>query len=120
MDTTTVQGGCLCGAVRYQVTEAPMSSSICHCANCRRAAGAQSVAWMTFSRDHFAFLQGEPTRYRSSTGATWSFCGQCGSTLTYQNEERPEEIDVTTGSTDNPEAFPPTREGSEDEKVSWV
>lgn len=120
MEATTLQGGCLCGAVRYQVAGEPMSSSICHCANCRRAAGAQSVAWMTFSLDHFAFLQGEPTRYPSSTGATWSFCGQCGSTLTYQNEGRPKEIDVTTGSVDDPEAFPPTQEGSEDEKVSWV
>jgi len=41
------EGGCLCGAVRYRMVGAPLSSAICHCASCRRASGAPTVAWLT-------------------------------------------------------------------------
>ncbi|MBT5434558.1 MAG: hypothetical protein HOI34_13175 [Rhodospirillaceae bacterium] len=37
-------GGCMCGAVRYAVDGAPMSSIFCHCMSCRRHTGAPVVA----------------------------------------------------------------------------
>lgn len=114
-----VQGGCLCGAVRYRAVGNVKSQSICHCSNCRRATGAQSVAWVTVLALGFSIEKGEVDRFRSDTGATWSFCGQCGTTLTYENKNRPE-VDITVGSLDDPEAFPPNVEGSLDEKLLWV
>ena len=120
METIEITGGCYCGAVRYRATCEPEHSTICHCANCRRAGGAQSVAWLTFPLDHFAFVEGEPVSYRTDTQATRTFCGRCGTPLTYQNDSRPDDIDVTTGSADDPEAYPPTRDVWEEEKLSWV
>src|SRR3712207_5095313 len=105
-----ILGGCFCGAVRYRASERPRISTICHCQDCRRAGGAQSVAWVTFLAASFAFVQGEPMRFRSSPPVVRTFCGRCGTPLTYQNVERADEIDVTTGSLDDPEAFPPTKE----------
>jgi hypothetical protein len=119
-DQSVIAGGCYCGQVRYRAAGAPIFQAACHCANCRRASGAQSVAWVTFPEAAFTLTQGEPVRYPSETGATWSFCGRCGTTLTYTNGSRPGEIDVTTGSLDDPEAFPPKLDVNGDEKLSWV
>ncbi|MBT4290248.1 MAG: hypothetical protein HOD92_23225 [Deltaproteobacteria bacterium] len=43
-----------------------------------------------------------------------------GTTLTYQNEDRPQEIDITTGSLDHPESFVPNKDVFIKEKLSWV
>ncbi len=59
-------GGCLCGAVRYRIDAAPASVMICHCATCRRAAGAPSVAWATVPAAGFALTAGAPAEYASS------------------------------------------------------
>jgi hypothetical protein len=120
MESGEVLGGCFCGASRYRARARPSSQAICHCASCRRAAGAQAVAWVTFPAGSFTVDQGEPGRFRAPNGAVWAFCPHCGTTLTYQHDHRPGEVDVTTGSLDDPEAFPPTRDVNLDEKVSWV
>src|SRR6266540_3519747 len=120
MERLEVDGGCFCGAVRYRATARSIGQVICHCANCRKAAGAQSVAWVTFPAESVTYQQGEPSSYRAENGAVWSFCGRCGTTLTYRHDHRPAEVDVTTGSLDDAEAFPPTKGVNLDEKLSWA
>ena len=120
MERGEVPGGCFCGEIRYRARARPISQATCHCASCRRAAGAQAVAWVTFPAGSFTVEQGEPVGYHAPNGAVWSFCPRCGTTLAYQHDQRPGEVDVTTGSLDDPEAFPPTRDVNLDEKVSWV
>ena len=68
----------------------------------------------------FAWEKGEPKRYRTDTGAYRTFCDACGTSLTYENDERPNEIDITTGSLDHPEQFPPSKDVFPEEKLSWV
>ena len=75
--------------------------------NCSRAVGAQAVAWITVKLSEFAFEKGEPKRYETETGAYLTFCDSCCTSLTYENDERPNKIDITTGSLDDPEHFPP-------------
>ena len=120
METLGIRGGCFCGQVRYQATARPSSQTLCHCANCRRAAGAQALAWVTFPAASFTYVAGTPASYRAPNGALWSFCPRCGTTLTYRNDGRPNEVDVTTGSLDDPDAFAPTRDTFMDEKLCWV
>jgi hypothetical protein len=120
MSPTETHGGCFCGAVRYRVLGEPRVTCLCHCADCRKICGTQSVAWVTYPVDRFAFTQGEPVRFHSSPPVTRTFCGQCGTPLTYQVEERAGEIDITTGSMDDPEAFPPQKEVFVEQKLSWI
>jgi hypothetical protein len=115
-----ISGGCYCGKVRFTANPPVLFQANCHCANCRRAAGAQAVAWITVRPAAFAFTSGEPKRYRTETGAYRTFCGDCGTSLTYENDTRPDEIDITTGSLDDPEKFPPNRNVFPEEKLSWV
>ena len=112
-------GGCFCGEVRYRVTGEPRTSAICHCASCRRASGAQSVAWLTFPFENFSFVSGDPVEYRSSPEVSRTFCGRCGTSLTYRHDGDPDFIDVTTASLDLPEEFPPARHVWLEDKVSW-
>jgi hypothetical protein len=117
---TSITGGCYSGAVRFQAAQAPLSQTTCHCANCRRAISAPSVAWITVNRADFHFAQGNPKRYRTDTGAWRTFCAGCGTSLTYENDTRPDEVDITTGSLDHPEDSPPTRDYFTEEKLPWI
>ena len=112
-------GGCSCGRVRYRVSGRPRASAICHCASCRRASGAQSVAWLTFPLEVFSLVSGDPAEYRSSAEVSRTFCGGCGTSLTYQHDGDPDFIDVTAASLDLPDEFPPTHHVWLEDRVGW-
>lgn len=116
----SITGGCYCGAVRFQVEGQTLYQANCHCANCRRAIGAQAVAWITVEGSRFILQKGTPKRFRTETGAWRTFCERCGTSLTYQGDSRPNEIDITTGSLDRPEDFPPSQAVFAEEKLPWV
>ena len=69
-----------------------------------------AVAWITVHSRHFELEQGRPTRYRTDTGAWRTFCGSCGTSLTYERDTRLGEIDITTGSLYHPENFAPAKD----------
>ena len=114
------EGGCLCGAIRYRVTGAPEKVLVCHCPDCRRAAGAQSVAWLILVVDDFEWCAGEPATHASSPGVRRTFCGTCGTTLGWERSDRPDRVDITIGSLDDPERFPPTKAVYKKHKLSWA
>jgi hypothetical protein len=123
IDTETmneIDGGCLCGAVRYRVRGAPLYSVICHCSSCRKASAAPSVAWLTFARDSFRIVSGTPCGFASSPGVLRTFCARCGSQLTYGSERRPTRVDVTTASLDDPAVFPPLQEVWLADRLPWT
>jgi hypothetical protein len=113
-------GGCMCGAVRYQLTGAGTNLCYCHCASCRRAAGAPAVPWGTFARDAFSVTRGHLAEYRSAPPVLRGFCAQCGTSLTYRHERRAAEIDVTLASLDDPGALAPTMHVWVSDKLPWV
>ena len=117
---TIATGGCLCGAVRYEARGAGFHATLCHCASCRRASGAPLVAWVSFAAAGFRFTAGEPRRLRSSSAVERSFCGACGTALTYRHDTLPDEIDVTTASLDDPAAFPPADQTWTGERIAWL
>ena len=115
-----IEGGCFCGAVRYRARGKPLNTMVCHCTSCRRVAGAPVVAWITVARADFRFTHGKPTEFRSSPPVRRTFCGRCGTGLTYQHDESPDTIDITTCSQDSPAAFPPTHHSWLEDNVNWV
>ena len=120
METHTITGGCYCGEVRFSASPDVRVRANCHCANCRRAVGAQAVAWIVIKRSQLQFTKGTPHRYQTETGAWRTFCPHCGTSLTYEHNKRADEIDITTGSLDHPEDFPPTKDVYPEERLRWV
>jgi hypothetical protein len=65
------------------------------------------------------FTSGKPTLFQSSPGVRRSFCGQCGTALTWQAVEETETLDFTTATLDDPSAYPPDREIWTAERIDW-
>ena len=115
-----IEGGCLCGQVRYIAHGAPLGRTNCHCRDCRRAVGAASVAWVILPTEGFDFTGAEPSWFRSSAWAERGFCSRCGCSLTYRRDSRPDDIDVITATLDDPDALPPLAEIWIAEKLGWT
>lgn len=115
-----LQGGCSCGAVRYEAHGTPFHQTLCHCVDCRRAAGAPAVAWFSVRAADLHWTHGAPALYRSSPAVERSFCGRCGTQLGYRNDGYPDEIDITTCSLDDPEALPPLDHTFISQQLRWL
>ncbi|MBL8550763.1 MAG: GFA family protein [Hyphomonadaceae bacterium] len=115
-----IEGGCHCGAVRYRLDRAPEASMVCHCRSCQRVTGAPIAAWVSAEKARFHLIRGEPKRYASSPDVERTFCGGCGTQLTYAQRGAPDEIDVATASLDEPGAFPPTHHSWLEDNIGWV
>jgi hypothetical protein len=92
----------------------------CHCPICRRTSGAPFVTWFSVSRSQFRFVCGEPTQFRSTPKGTRSFSPGCGTQLTFEYVDFPDEIDVTTCSLDDPDGLQPLDHTYVSSKLSWV
>lgn len=116
----SIEGGCLCGAVRYRAYGEAYGITHCHCRTCRRASGAAFVTWAGFDTDKFTFIHGKPASYASSANVVRTFCGECGTALTYQRADLLGSIDVTLGSMDDPEALRPQDHTWTESQLSWI
>lgn len=54
-----ITGGCLCGAVRFEVERLEGSFELCHCSRCRKASGAAFVAGIGVRARDFCWVAGE-------------------------------------------------------------
>jgi hypothetical protein len=114
-----IEGGCLCGAVRYRVSAEPHDAGYCHCRMCQRSTGAPVVAWLTVASDAVAWTKGAPTVYRSSQKAERLFCPTCGTQLVFREPAEPHFLDVTLASLDDPEAVRPDHHVWTTSRIAW-
>lgn len=115
-----MNGGCYCGAIRYEAAGRPFNETVCHCSICRRATGAPLVAWFSVARAQFRFVQGSPARFRSSPHASRTFCPHCGTALTFEEDHAPDEVDVTVCSLDDPALVAPHDHTWIRSRLAWV
>jgi hypothetical protein len=106
--------------VRYEVAGPVIHLCFCHCASCRRAAGAAPVSWGTFARENFRLTRGALAEYRSSPPVMRGFCAACGTPLTYRHEARATEIDITLATLDEPALLAPRMHVWVSDKLPWV
>lgn len=101
-DVKPFEGGCLCGAVRYRATSAPIRGVMCHCSMCRRHSGAPALAFVHFIATDFSWTGRQPTRFRSSQFAQRGFCSNCGSTVSMHESVLADRVQIAVGSLDEP------------------
>jgi hypothetical protein len=76
-----MKGRCYCGALKYEVTAAPVWKLQCHCRECQYISGGGPNFAMAVPLDGFAFVEGTPAKFKRDDieGArTRQFCGTCG------------------------------------------
>lgn len=115
----TLSGGCCCGAIRYETSDRVFHKTSCHCPTCRRASAAASVAWFSVEHSAYQVTAGTPAQFHSSVNVTRTFCGACGTQLTYQHSGTPDQIDVTICSLDDPEPHAPQDHTFTAYRLSW-
>jgi hypothetical protein len=113
-------GGCLCGHIRYAAGPGAFHETLCHCSICRRSTGAPLVAWFSVPRAAFRFVTGQPTSFQSTSHGTRSFCPHCGTQLTFEDADHPDEIDITSCSLDEPNALPPKDHTHTATQLRWL
>ncbi len=94
-----LQGGCLCGAVRFEITAPFLSAGYCHCTHCQRRTGTGSSLNGRVGQEGFRLLAGtgELRAYSPATGVPKLFCGICGSALFSGDPLRDEQVAVRLG-----------------------
>jgi hypothetical protein len=83
MPDLPLTGGCLCGGVRYEVTEAPVKATYCHCTRCQRRTGTAASAQARIAPGSLRILEGEDLvrDWQPEDGFAKCFCSRCGSAL---------------------------------------
>ena len=119
MKLSAIQGGCLCGQVRYEVAGEPYDITHCHCSDCRRSSGAAFVTWASFRQSGFRITAGHP-RDLSWAGRLRSFCPNCGTPLTFRAGADADEIDVTVCSFDQPSTVTPADHTWIEDLLPWI
>lgn len=90
MNEYVIEGGCLCGAVRFALTQAPTLSGYCHCTRCQKRTGTAASAQVRIDASTFRLLAGaehvggwKPP----DAGLEKCFCAECGAHLFSRNAD---------------------------------
>lgn len=78
-----IEGGCLCGGVRFEVEPPFIRANHCHCSRCRKHSGTAVCTQARVLRQQFNLTRGESLIrvYGKGEGAVKAFCAECGSSL---------------------------------------
>jgi hypothetical protein len=98
-----LSGGCLCGAVRFELSEPPLDAGYCHCTRCQRRTGAAASAQARIDGATFRLLRGEDRvkAWRHPDGGFEKcFCSDCGAHLFSRNPDDLRQMSVRLGAFD--------------------
>lgn len=94
---TQAQGGCACGAVRFEIDVPAVWAWHDHSAASRRAQGCAYATYIGSWKSRFRLLQGEAEISRwedAGAGSVRSFCAGCGTPLFYERARAPKMINI--------------------------
>lgn len=106
-----ITGGCLCGAIRYEIDGEPVRAANCHCDDCRRATGSSFGTNVFYKEGDVKILKGTPKKFQhpadSGNTMTKMFCDNCGSQVFGSGSGRPGVLGVRIGSMDDASTVKP-------------
>lgn len=104
-----LEGGCLCGSVRFRAHQAPMRTLACHCTFCQKVTGSAYFAESMFAMDAVQFNSGTMKTYEHVSDSSDKkvfvhFCETCGTTVSLTFERWPGIRGIARGCYDDPDA----------------
>ena len=98
-------GGCLCGAIRYEVDGELLRTLNCHCDDCRKTTGASFGTAVFINEDDLKLVQGTPKTFEheNETGQTLTkrFCENCGTHLFARSSRAGKMVHIKVGTIDD-------------------
>ena len=122
---TRREARCCCGACAIRVQSEPVINAVCHCTNCRRRTGSAFGWSVYFKNEDVTATLGAFRTYsiKGEAGAENSqervFCGTCGTTLFWRNQDFAELTGIAGGCFSEPLPEPTVTVGNET-RCAWV
>lgn len=119
----TIEGGCLCGSIRYEFDGAPLVVAVCHCRHCQKQGGSAFSINVVVPVE--AYRQNGDTTMFEDVGDSGHmvvrhFCGRCGSPIHSAAAAMPQFAIIKAGTLDDPAPFTPTQEAYCDTAMPWM
>ena len=110
MSPVPLAGGCVCGRVRFELTEPPTSASYCHCRRCQRRTGTAASAQARIAPGSLRVTSGDEhiRSYDPPDGFSKLFCSACGSALFSRHPDDPGIMSVRLGAFDEDPGIRPS------------
>jgi hypothetical protein len=120
-----LEGGCACGALRYQLTADPLIVHACHCRDCQRVTGSAFVLNIWIERRFVEAGPAQPKSFKLTAGSGKPhevfFCGACATYLWSKYYAAPgDTVLLRVGTLDHPEAITPDVHIFTRSKVPWL
>jgi len=119
-----VEGGCLCGSIRFAISEVLAPAAYCHCLDCRKCTGSAFNISVPVGVESFKLLSGSSRSFTkagdSGIKLTRHFCPDCGSPLYGFSERHPDRVYVKAGSIDDPSCVTPAYQSWTSSSVPWA
>lgn len=106
-----ITGKCLCGAVSYKASSAPIVTRVCWCRLCQYIGAGSGTVNTCFARSSVIIegsLRDFPSIADSGNRMHRRFCPDCGTHLISEAESRPHLIFIRSGTLDDPEIARPS------------
>jgi hypothetical protein len=118
-----ITGGCLCRAVRYRISAAPLAARVCWCRLCQYLGSGQGTVNVCFPSEAVR-VEGElrdfPSVADSGNAMHRRFCPRCGTQVLSAAEARPHLVFVRAGTLDDPEIGRPAATIWTEQAPSWA
>jgi hypothetical protein len=104
-----IEGGCYCGAIRYEAEGEPLMKGQCHCRECQYITGGHPNVIVGMPEAGFRVTKGQPKAFRRSdlpNPVTREFCGDCGTALGSRAPALAGVVLLKVGTFDDPSVFP--------------
>lgn len=99
-------GGCQCGAIRYESSDAPRALFVCHCHECRKQSASAFGISLVVPQSGFRVVRGTPRTWSRPTDSghmlDCAFCPECGSRLWHHRRGASGTLNIKGGSLDDP------------------
>ncbi len=120
----TIEGGCLCGAVRYSSDADPVMQAVCHCKTCQKISGSTYSFNVAVPEDSLK-VEGDVAVYEDHSGSSGGpmyrrFCAKCGSSLYGGGPLYGPLLFIKAGTLDDPSWVAPDVHIWTEEKLPWT
>ncbi len=111
--STSLSGGCQCGAIRYELRNAGKMLYVCHCRDCQKQSSSAFGMSLIVAADDLRFVRGEnllrawDTRGDDGRIKRCYFCPDCGTRIYHGSDRADEDISIKAGSLDETAALRP-------------